>query len=92
MYYKQRDRVLRGTQRADGSYEYESHVNFWMPFNRGIGLHDASWRGSFGGTIYRYSGSHGCINMPYAKAQAVYELIDKTVPIICYYPDGYSLH
>jgi len=92
MYYKQRDRVLRGTQRADGSYEYESHVNFWMPFNRGIGLHDASWRGSFGGTTYRYSGSHGCINMPYAKAQAVYELIDKTVPIICYYPDGYSLY
>lgn len=92
LYYKQKDRVLRGTQRADGTYEYESHVNFWMPFNRGIGLHDASWRGSYGGTIYKYSGSHGCINMPYAKAQAVYELIDKEVPIICYYPDGYSLY
>ena len=65
--YKQADRVLRGAKRADGTYEYESHVDYWMPFNGGIGFHDASWRSKFGGTIYQYSGSHGCINLPVDK-------------------------
>lgn len=90
--YKQRDRVLRGKPLPDGTPSYESPVSFWMPFNGGIGLHDASWRGSFGGTIYKYSGSHGCINMPYGNAKKVYQLIDKDVPIVCVYNDGYSLH
>ena len=35
--YKQRDSVLKG----EG---YASPVKFWMPFNGGIGFHDASWR------------------------------------------------
>jgi lipoprotein-anchoring transpeptidase ErfK/SrfK len=92
MYYKQQDRVLRGDQKPDGTYGYESYVKYWMPFNRGIGLHDASWRGSFGGSIYRYSGSHGCINMPRPIAEQIYGMITKDVPIICFYPDGYSLN
>lgn len=83
--YKQRDRVLRGDRRSDGTYSYESPVKFWMPFNGGIGLHDASWRGKFGGTIYKYSGSHGCINLPYKNAKAIYEKIDKETPIVCFY-------
>ena len=37
--YKQRDAVLRGS-------DYASPVTFWMPFNGGIGIHDASWRSS----------------------------------------------
>lgn len=90
--YKETDRILKGERRADGSYSYQSHVNFWMPFNGGIGLHDASWRGTFGGTIYKYSGSHGCINMPYEKAKAVYELITKDVPIVCFYTEAYELY
>ncbi|MGI6007785.1 MAG: L,D-transpeptidase family protein [Ruminococcus sp.] len=90
--YKQLDKVLRGEKRADGSYSYESPVTFWMPFNGGIGLHDSSWRSSYGGTIYIYSGSHGCINMPYDKAKAVYNLITKDVPIICFYTEPYTLY
>ena len=90
--YKEKDRILRGERRADGSYSYQSHVNFWMPFNGGIGLHDASWRGTFGGTIYKYSGSHGCINMPYEKAKAVYDIITKDVPIVCFYTEPYELY
>ncbi|HBM46457.1 MAG TPA: hypothetical protein DD387_01245, partial [Lachnoclostridium sp.] len=35
--YKQRDRVLRGQKQADGKYEYETPVSYWMPFNGGIG-------------------------------------------------------
>lgn len=90
--YKTKDRILRGAPGPDGQPSYQSHVNFWMPFNGGIGLHDASWRSSYGGTIYKYSGSHGCINLPYNAAKKIYELIDKETPIVCVYNDGYSLH
>lgn len=83
--YKQKNAVLRGALKEDGTYEYESPVNFWMPFNRGIGMHDANWRGSFGGSIFKYSGSHGCINLSYEKAKAIYGKIDKETPIILYY-------
>lgn len=84
LYYKQTDRILRGAKQADGTYEYESHVDYWMPFNGGIGLHDASWRSRFGGTIYQSSGSHGCLNLPPAKAKELYNLIFKGIPILCY--------
>lgn len=89
--YKQEDKVLRGRKRADGSYSYESPVDYWMPFNGGIGLHDAQWRGSFGGTIYKYSGSHGCINLPLSKAKQIYKRIDKETPIVCVYTHKYSI-
>ena len=82
--YKQRDRVLRGKKQADGKYEYETPVSYWMPFNGGIGLHDANWRSNFGGTIYQKSGSHGCINLPPAKAAALYDLVYTGIPVICY--------
>lgn len=82
--YKQTDRILRGAKQADGTYEYESHVNYWMPFNGGIGLHDADWRSKFGGTIYQYGGSHGCINLPPAKAKILYDLVYTGIPVICY--------
>lgn len=52
--------VLRGSQKADGTYEYEEKVEYWMPFDGGIGFHDAPWRDEFGGDIYLTSGSHGC--------------------------------
>ena len=55
--YKEKDRILRGKKLDNGKYEYESHVDYWMPFNGGIGLHDASWRSKFGGTIYQTSGN-----------------------------------
>ena len=65
--YKQRNRILRGSQRL-----YASFVNYWMPFDGGIGLHDATWRGSFGGSIYKSSGSHGCVNLPLSFAKRLY--------------------
>lgn len=82
--YKDRNCVLRGAKRSDGTYEYESPVSYWMPFNRGIGFHDASWRGSFGGSIYKTSGSHGCINLPPNQAQGLYDRVYKGMPVICY--------
>lgn len=48
---------------------YVSHCQRFMRItNTGIALHDASWRSRFGGNIYTYSGSHGCINLPTAFA------------------------
>ena len=58
----------------DGKPDYESYVNFWMPFYGGYGLHDATWRDSFGGDLYVYNGSHGCINLPYEKAEELYNM------------------
>lgn len=83
--YKEKDRILRGKKKADGSYEYESHVDYWMPFNGGIGFHDATWRAKFGGTIYLYGGSHGCINLPPEKAKLLYDYVYKGMPVICYH-------
>ena len=75
--YKQRDAVLKG----EG---YASPVKYWMPFNGGIGFHDASWRSSFGGSIYKSGGSHGCVNMPYAAAKQLFENVYAGMPVICY--------
>ncbi|WP_124067691.1 L,D-transpeptidase family protein [Clostridium sp. E02] len=83
--YKQTDRILRGVKQPDGTYEYESHVNYWMPFNGGIGFHDANWRSKFGGTIYKKSGSHGCINLPPQKAKGLFSLVSPGIPVICHY-------
>lgn len=80
--YKTTDTYLRGYN-DDGS-KYSSYVNFWMPFNGDIGLHDAGWRNEFGGDIYLTNGSHGCINLPYNTAKIIYENINSNIPIILY--------
>lgn len=49
------------------------YVDYWMPFDGGIGLHDAGWRDSFGDEIYKTSGSHGCVNLPLDAAQKIYK-------------------
>ena len=83
IYYKQRNRTLQGPL-VNGVPSYTSFVNFWMPFYKGYGLHDASWRGSFGGTIYYSSGSHGCINLPYNAAATLYDHTEVGTPVIVF--------
>ena len=82
--YKERNRVLRGTKQPNGKYEYESPVSYWMPFNKGIGLHDASWRSTFGRDIYINSGSHGCINLQTGFAGSLYSQIYVNLPVVVY--------
>ncbi len=77
---KQRDRYL-GTMAVQG---YHTHVDYFMPFNGGEGLHDAPWRGSFGGQIYKSGGSHGCVNLPPAMAAKIYDLAFVGMPVIVY--------
>lgn len=87
--YKEKDRDLKGEIDPEtGEPSYISHVDYWMPFNGGIGFHDASWRSSFGGTIYVYSGSHGCVNLPTSFAPKLYDVITKDMPIVLYYSEG----
>lgn len=75
--YKQKDAVLRGDN-------YASKVKYWMPFNGNIGLHDASWRGAFGGNVYKNDGTHGCVNLPSYLAKKIFDNIEEGTPIICY--------
>ena len=76
--YKERNATLKGE-------DYASPVNYWLPFNGNIGIHDATWRSEFGGEIYMTNGSHGCINSPYELAKKVFENIEAGTPIVCYY-------
>lgn len=64
IYNKETDRYLKGS-------DYNVHVDYWMPFDGGIGLHDSS-RNQFGGNIYKKNGSHGCINLPHDVAEYIY--------------------
>jgi hypothetical protein len=75
--YKDKDAVLNGA-------DYSSPVDYWMPFNGDIGMHDASWRSSFGKNSYVKNGSHGCINMPLAGAKEVFDNIEQGVIVIVY--------
>ena len=84
LYYKKSPDVLRGGQKGTANY-YEQPVQYWMPFDGGIGFHDANWRDDFGGDIYQTSGSHGCINLPPENAAVLYDLIQYDVPIVCFY-------
>ena len=76
--YKTQNAILRGP-------DYETPVNYWMPFNGNIGMHDATWRRSFGGDIYLTNGSHGCINLPLKMAKTIYGYMSAGFPVICYY-------
>ena len=83
--YKDYDVDLKGRIMSNGQPEYVSHVTYWMPFYNGCGFHDSSWRSSYGGTIYVYSGSHGCVNLPYWAAQEMYGYVDAGTPVVVFY-------
>lgn len=78
VYAKQKNRILRGRN-------YASHVDFWMPVKGNIGIHDAAWRGKFGGTIYQTNGSHGCINTPRAAMEQLFEMAEVGTPVVMFY-------
>lgn len=77
--YKTLNAVLRGA-------DYETPVTYWMPFYGNFGMHDATWRDTFGGEIYLTDqGSHGCLNLPLDAAALIYNYVYEGSPIICYY-------
>ena len=63
--------------------DYKVKVTYWMAFlGSEFGLHSAEWRGYFGGDIYTYNGSHGCVNMPLSAAAELYSMIEYWTPVI----------
>ena len=91
--------VSAGMSTPEGLYEILTHstnteltggedpvmVDYWMRFVRGIGFHDATWRWEFGGDIYYYNGSHGCVNLPYSAAQTMFYNTYIGMPVIVYW-------
>ncbi len=73
--YKETDAILTGE-------DYASPVQYWMPFNGNIGLHDANWRDTFGGKIYESKGSNGCVNLPPGEAKTIFNLVYPGMPVI----------
>ena len=87
-YDKKTDTVLRGDKQDDGEWGYETPVKYWIRLtDTGIGLHDADWRYSFGGNIWKWNGSHGCINIPKNVMPTIYELVYENMPIVVHYGD-----
>ena len=77
--YKTTDYTLTGQG-------YASHVDYWLPFIQiGVGIHDSSWRGSYGGGIFTYDGSHGCVNTPRSAVQKIYNNIESTYPVVVHW-------
>ena len=82
--YRQKDATLVGEN-------YASNVKYFMPFAYNVGLHDASWRSTFGGEIYKTSGSHGCINLPEKIAKKLYDKVEVGTPVIAFYREKVTL-
>ncbi len=62
--------------------EYDTRVNYWMAFiGNSHGLHDATWRHNFGGNIYTYDPTHGCVNMPYDQIETLYYMAEVGTPV-----------
>ena len=65
--------------------DYEVFVKYWVSvIGDVIGLHDASWRSVFGGDLYVYNGSHGCVNIPEAAMAKIFDNIDDGTPVLIY--------
>lgn len=78
VYFKQRNRVLRGAN-------YATPVKYWMAVDGHIGIHDATWRRDFGGEIYKTNGSHGCINTPLEIMTELYDMVETGTPVVMFY-------
>ena len=77
IYNKETNAILKGE-------DYKTPVDFWLPYCEGVGIHDAKWRSTFGGKIYKTDGSHGCVNTPWADAKTIFDNVEIGTPVICY--------
>lgn len=65
--------------------DYRVFVKYWVSvIEDRIGLHDASWRSAFGGDIYVYDGSHGCVNIPETAMVKIFNNIDDGTPVLIF--------
>lgn len=74
--------VLKGSY---GGSSWNTTVSYWLGFTySGQGVHDSTWRSSYGGKIYQYNGSHGCVNTPLAAVAKIYQKAYVGMPVIVY--------
>jgi lipoprotein-anchoring transpeptidase ErfK/SrfK len=68
-------------------------IKYWMPFYSGYGLHDAWWRSNYGpGTNVggdgpsssEPTGTHGCVNIPYANTVWLWNWAPVGTPVVVY--------
>lgn len=75
LWSKESPRVLKGPG-------YETTVQYWMNVSWcGVGLHDLN-RSAYGGDIYMYNGSHGCINLPVDFAKQLFDVVSVGIPVL----------
>lgn len=79
LWIKEKNSILRGET-------WNTRVAYWNNISTfGIGFHDATWQPGFGGNIYTWNGSHGCLNCSVADARYVYENIPMLTPVVMYW-------
>ena len=82
---KVKGKYLRG-RIVNGKPLYITWVDYWMRVTwSGIGFHDAGWQPTFGADRYVGNGSHGCINMPPAKAAELFKMLSIGCPVVIHY-------
>ncbi len=68
---KKRNTVLAG---KDVNGPWNDPVEYWMPFDGGIGFHDSSWQTfPYGSSLYTTQGSHGCVHVPVAVIATIFD-------------------
>lgn len=82
---KNKGKKVPETKKVQKKDEWDVKVNYWLAFIGGnYGFHDATWRGDFGGYIYTWDGSHGCVNLPLWAAEFLYENVEDGTPVFIY--------
>lgn len=82
---KQMDRRLKG--RTESGETWDVHVDYWMRYFEGWGIHDASWHpySRFNDSnAWRWAGSHGCVNVRPSEMPAIYRNSYVGMPVIVY--------
>lgn len=79
-YLDERAFLSGGSTNRGGGY----WVDYWMPFDGHIGLHDAQWVTEFGGDIYLENGSHGCVNTPLEAMKIIFENTERFCTVVVY--------
>lgn len=78
--YKTPNQVMSGGSRATGDYYYLPNVTWVSYFYRDYAFHTAYWHNNFGRPM-----SHGCINMRYDDAKALYDFAPSGTKVIVHH-------
>lgn len=83
---KEYDIIMIGADEdEDGEPDYRTPCTYYMSFTSTEGFHDAYWRTYYGGDIYTWFGSHGCINLSYERAEALWNVVQIGDPVYIHY-------